>query len=89
MPTLQIRIDAETFERVRARGGSPWARERILAALEEEVLLRDRFEKRTEPGDPALELRPAEPEPAEHDGLCPRWMHHRAGVFCKVCGELQ
>ena len=89
MPTLQIRLDEDSKRKIAERGGSPWARDILLEALTN--------------AEPALELKPALPElkqeilgpkpeveplmPALHDGLCPRWMHHRHDIACALCGE--
>ena len=95
MPTLQIRMDEQTLSEIKRRGGSAWAREQIVEALREGPL-----EISTAPAPiPELPPEPAPIEPAEptapevqlpvsHEGLCPRWMHHRKGTFCKVCGEV-
>jgi hypothetical protein len=94
MPTLQIRMDEGTLAEVKRRGGSAWAREQIVEALREGPL-----ELSTAPAPIPESPEPAPIEPSEstppevqlpvsHEGLCLRWMHHRKGTFCKVCGEV-
>ena len=53
MPSLSVRLDDETFETVRRRGGSPWVRSLLLTAL---------YPLDSEPalGNPEEELQPLE-----------------------------
>ena len=68
MPSFSIRLDDETFDRVKAKGGSRWVRDMLAAALwgsyQAEVatglVTSDEVVEELPLGDPGLELYQAE-----------------------------
>jgi len=86
---LQIRLSEELHEAVKARGGSPWARQLISDAIAQD-LFATKVAPPVSPTQTAHNGAGGEAQPSHSASLppvpaCPRWMHHRKGVYCKTC----
>jgi len=88
MPVLTVRLSDELHAAVKAQGGSPWVRtllerELALVVVSAPVTVAERV--MTELADNGKGNMSHAVTPVEK--LCPRWMHHREGEFCKTCGQ--
>ena|SRR5215471_3970111 len=97
MAVLTVRLSDELHRAVKQKGGSPWVRvllERELGVgpatsaptgeLEgSPVSVADRVLAQLSgngQGDKSHSV-------TNIEKLCPRWMHHRVGAVCKICGQ--
>lgn len=66
MPSLSIRLDDDTFDKVKNKGGSPWVRDMLVAAIWGGEIVRS-----VDHGDPLEELRSVEEEFRRADPAAP------------------